>query len=78
MVAAARARAALDGRSFVVPDDVKGLAVAVLAHRLVLRPEAWIRGVTQMQVVTDCLGSVPTPTALTDDDRAAAAGTATG
>jgi len=73
LVAAARARAALSGRTFVVPDDVKGLAVPVLAHRLVLRPEAWIRGITQAEVVTDCLGTVPTPATLTDADRAAAA-----
>jgi MoxR-like ATPase len=76
LVAAARAKAALAGRGFVVPDDVKALAVPVLAHRLVLRPEAWIRGVGQATVVTDCLASVPTPTALTDADRASAAGAA--
>ncbi len=72
LVAAARARAALAGRAFVVPDDVKQLAVPTLAHRLVLRPEAWIRGITQATVVTDCLGSVPTPATLTDADRAVA------
>ncbi len=71
LVAAARARAALDARTFVVPDDVKALATATLAHRLVLRAEAWIRGVTQAQVVADCLASVPTPAALTATDRAA-------
>ena len=49
-----------------------GSGKTTLAHRLVLRPEAWIRGITQATVVTDCLGSVPTPTALTDADRAAA------
>ncbi len=72
LVAAARAKAALAGRTFVIPDDVKQLAVATLAHRLVLRPDAWIRGITQTVVVADCLGSVPTPATLTEADRAAA------
>ena len=72
LVAAARARAALAGRGYVVPDDIKALAVVTLAHRLVLRAEAWIRGVSQATVVQDCLASVPTPRTLTDDDRVAA------
>jgi MoxR-like ATPase len=70
---AARARAALGGRGFVVPDDVKRLATTVLSHRMVLRPEAWVRGVTGSAVVADALGSVPTPTTLTAADRVAAA-----
>ena len=41
--AAARARAALAGRDFVLPDDVKALAVACLAHRLTLRPDLWLQ-----------------------------------
>ncbi len=69
LLQAARARAALAGRAFVVPDDVKALAVAALAHRMVLRPEAWVRGVTGRVVVEDCLGRVPTPAALTEADR---------
>lgn len=76
LVAAARANAALAGRGFVVPDDVKALAQPTLAHRLVLRPEAWIRGISQATVVADCLASVPTPATLTAADRAAAAGIA--
>ncbi|MEZ5260530.1 MAG: hypothetical protein R2755_01845 [Acidimicrobiales bacterium] len=68
-MAAARARAALGGRGFVVPDDVKAMADPVLAHRIVLRPEAWIRGVTAATVVQDALRGVPTPAALTDADR---------
>jgi MoxR-like ATPase len=68
LVRAARARAALDGRDFTTPDDVKALAVATLAHRLVLRPEAWVRGVSGVEVVGQCLASVPTPASLTAHD----------
>jgi MoxR-like ATPase len=69
---AARAWAALGGRGFVVPDDVKRLAPAVLSHRMALRPEAWVRGVTGAAVVGDALASVPTPATLTTEDRRAA------
>jgi MoxR-like ATPase len=58
----ARARAALAGRDFVVPDDVKALAVPALAHRLVLSPELWVRGVSADEVVVECLAAVPAPT----------------
>ena len=68
LMRAARARAALAGRAFVTPDDVKALAVPALAHRLVLRPEAWVRGVSGADIVTGCLATVPTPATLTDDD----------
>jgi MoxR-like ATPase len=57
----ARARAALDGRDFVVPDDVKAVAVPALAHRLVLRPELWVRRVDGDAVVGRILESVPAP-----------------
>ena len=72
LLRAARARAAVTGRDFTTPNDVKSLAVPVLAHRLVLRTEAWVRGVREADVVTDCLASIPTPTTLTDDDVEAA------
>ncbi len=72
---AARARAAIDGRTFATPSDVKSLAGPVLAHRLVLRTEAWVRGVRELDVVAACVESVSTPDALTDDDRSAVAGT---
>jgi MoxR-like ATPase len=68
LLRASRARAALDGRDFVTPDDVKALAVPTLAHRLVLRPEAWVRGVSGADVVAACLQRVPTPASLTGDD----------
>ena len=59
------------GRDFVVPDDLKALAVPAFAHRLVLSTEAWVRGVTGRQVIASCLERVPLPASLTDDDRVA-------
>ena len=59
----ARAEAAIRGRDFVLPDDVKAMAVAALAHRLVLRPELWVSRTTPAQVVETLLQQVPTPTA---------------
>jgi MoxR-like ATPase len=67
----ARARAALAGRDYVVPDDVKALAVPALAHRLVLNPELWVRGIGGDAVVRECLEAVPAPDpaeALRGDD----------
>jgi MoxR-like ATPase len=58
-----RAQAALSGRDFVLPDDVKGVAVAALAHRLVLRPELWVQQVSGEDVVREVLDSIPTPKA---------------
>ncbi len=57
----ARCRAALRGRDFVLPDDVKAVVVPALAHRLVLRPELWVQRVSAEDVVHDLLVSVPTP-----------------
>jgi MoxR-like ATPase len=57
----ARAEAALRGREFVLPDDVKTMALAALAHRLVLRPELWVSRVTPVQVVESLLRQVPAP-----------------
>ena len=59
----ARARAALGGRDYVIPEDVKAVAVPALAHRLTLRPELWVRKVRQQDVVAECLASVATPAA---------------
>ena len=58
-----RARAALLGREFVLPDDIKALAVACLAHRLTLLPDLWLRGSRPEDLVTQCLDSVPVPIA---------------
>ncbi|MCH8130368.1 MAG: MoxR family ATPase [Acidobacteria bacterium] len=57
----ARARALLAGLDFVTPDDAKAVAVPALSHRLILRPEAWVRDITSTQVVEELLDTVPTP-----------------
>jgi MoxR-like ATPase len=57
----ARAEAALHGRDFVTPDDVKAMAVPVLAHRIVLRPELWMARLSPVEVVEEILRRVPTP-----------------
>jgi MoxR-like ATPase len=59
----ARCRAALNGRDYVLPDDVKAIAVPALAHRLVLRPELWVQRITAEDVVREVLDTVPTPRA---------------
>jgi len=66
-----RAKAALDGRDFVVPEDVKTVAVSALAHRLTLRPELWVQRVRGEDVVAEALETVPTPPA---EDSLRAAG----
>ena len=63
LLKASRARAAIAGRDYVTPDDVKALAVPALAHRLTLRPEVWVQRVTPEEIVRDCLERVPTPAA---------------
>jgi len=62
---AAKARAASSGREYVVPDDIKSLAGAVLEHRLLVSPEAQLRGVTPGEVLTSVLAAVPVPGAAT-------------
>jgi MoxR-like ATPase len=57
----ARAQALLRGRDFVIPDDIKSIAVPALAHRITLRPELWVRQVKSDDIVADLLGGVPTP-----------------
>ncbi len=57
----ARARAAQNGRDFVLPDDVKAMAVAALAHRLILKPELWASRVSAAQIVDGLLAQVPAP-----------------
>jgi MoxR-like ATPase len=58
-----RAKAALAGRDFVVPEDVKAVAVPALAHRLTLRPELWVQRIRGEDVVAEALETVPTPPA---------------
>ncbi len=57
----ARARALLSGRDFVVPDDIKALAGPALAHRIVVKPEPWIRGVRGEDIVRGVVERTPVP-----------------
>ena len=57
----AKAAAASDGRDYLLPDDVKRVAAAVLRHRLIVKAEADLEGVTSDQVIADVLASVPVP-----------------
>ena len=57
----ARGKAALSGRDYVVPEDVKAVAVAALAHRLTLRPELWVQNLRAEDIVRELLEQVPTP-----------------
>ena len=61
LLLSARANAAVSGRDFVTPDDVKLMAVPVLAHRMVLRPEFEIEGLTVEEVVEKLLTKVAVP-----------------
>jgi MoxR-like ATPase len=66
----ARAKAALDGRDFVIPEDVKAVAIPALAHRLTVRPELWVQRLRGEDIVAEVLETVPTPPA---EDRLRAA-----
>jgi MoxR-like ATPase len=57
----ARAVAALKRRDFVLPDDVKTMAIPALAHRIILKPELWASRVSAAQVVQGLLAQVPVP-----------------
>ena len=61
LLRAARARAALAGRAFIVPDDVQALTEPVLAHRLILRPDAAAAGATEGDVLREVLRGIPVP-----------------
>jgi MoxR-like ATPase len=61
LLLASRARAALDMRDFVTPDDVRSLAESVLGHRMVLRPEFEIEGLTLTELIGRVLEAVPVP-----------------
>jgi MoxR-like ATPase len=61
LLLASRALAALSGRDFVTPDDIKSMAVPVLEHRLILRPEFEIEGVTVSEVIQKILEHVAVP-----------------
>ena len=70
----ARAFAVVAGRDYVTPEDVKAVAAPVLAHRIAVKPELWMSNASGTSVVTEVLGTVPTPAALEADAAAAAAG----
>ena len=63
----ARALAVIDGRDYVLPEDVKEVAVAVLAHRLTLSPAAWAAGVSTETLVVSLLDQVPGPATVGSD-----------
>jgi MoxR-like ATPase len=63
----ARAYAVIDGRDYVVPEDVKTVAPAVLGHRVTVKPELWMSDVTGASVVAGVLAQVPTPSPLEPD-----------
>ncbi len=57
----ARALAAMQGRDYVLPDDVKALAVPILAHRIIVSPDARVREVRSEDIIQDIVNSVPVP-----------------
>jgi len=61
MILGVRALAVLDGRDFVIPDDIKTIAPAVLSHRLILRPEYEIEGLTMIEVIQEILKEIAVP-----------------
>lgn len=61
LMLASRAHAALNGRDFTTPDDIKAMAMSVLRHRVILRPESEMEGVTPEQTVSTVLDTVPVP-----------------
>jgi MoxR-like ATPase len=61
LVQLARGQAVLHQRDYVVPDDIKLVAVPALAHRITLRPELWVRQVSADDIVSRLLAGVPTP-----------------
>ena len=61
---AAQASAALAGRTFVLPDDIKRLAVPILAHRMILRPDARLKARTAEAIIQEIVARVPVPVTL--------------
>jgi len=61
LLLASRALAAIEGRDFVTPDDIKAMTVPVLEHRLILRPEYEIEGLTIVEVIRDILEGIAVP-----------------
>ena len=65
----ARAMAAIEGRDYVTPEDVKRVAAPALAHRITIKPELWMSAASGASVVTDVLNSVAAPQALDRSGR---------
>jgi MoxR-like ATPase len=61
MMLAAKAAAAIEGRDFLIPDDVKSIAPPILRHRMILKPEADLEGVTPDQVVAEVVAGIAVP-----------------
>ncbi|MFZ0979968.1 MAG: MoxR family ATPase [Candidatus Acidiferrales bacterium] len=61
MMLAAKAAAAMEGRDFLIPDDVKSIAPPILRHRMILKPEADLEGVTPDQVVAEVVAGIAVP-----------------
>ncbi len=74
LMQASRARAALSGRGYVLPDDIKQVAIPCLAHRISLKPELWLRGVQSAEIVGDALEAVPVPVDYESTDSGEAVG----
>ena len=64
-----QAQALIDGRTFVLPDDVKGMAHPALGHRIILSAAARVKNLTNGEVIDDCLESVPIPSARSGSFR---------
>jgi MoxR-like ATPase len=69
LVLAARGFAVVRGRDYVIPEDVKAVARAVLSHRITVKPELWMTQASGPRVVDSVLGSVPTPSTLESHGR---------
>jgi len=67
LMRAARVRALADGRGFVLPEDIKGLATAAFAHRMIIHPEAELRGVLSADSIHQVLAAVPVPRVTSRD-----------
>ncbi|WP_395298033.1 AAA family ATPase [Kitasatospora hibisci] len=74
LVQLARARAMLEGRDFLTPEDVKALAVPALAHRITLKPELWVRQIDADEVLARVVAAVPAPQTLPRASDAAGSG----
>lgn len=61
LLSTSKARAAIHGRDFVIPDDIKYMLTSVLQHRLILKPEAELEGITQDKIVRDIASEIPVP-----------------